>query len=210
MQIKLTGCDVSHWQGNINFKELAKHVDFVILKAGGTDTTDFYYVDKKFETNYKAAKEAGLKVGCYFFAGEYASGLDNGRREAIYFYNIIKKKSFDMPVYLDYEIGNKEYKTSNTVYAVAFCETLERLGYFVGIYGSDISTFKEQLDYEKVRRFSLWVARYKKKPEYVKNYHMWQYTSCGKLPGIKGKVDLDYAYIDLASLIKKKHLNNCK
>ena len=210
MQIKLRGCDISHWQGNIDFKRLKKSCDFVIIKAGGTDTSDFFYADKRFERNYAAAKAAGLKVGCYFFAGEFSQLTENGTRDAGYFYNIIKGKSFEMPVYLDYELGNKNSKRENTRYAVAFCNLLERLGYFTGIYGSDISTFKDLLNYEDIRRYSLWVARYGKRPDYVKNYAIWQYSSSGKLDGIKGKVDLDYAYTDLSNIIVKKHLNNCK
>lgn len=209
MQIKLRGCDVSHWQGNIDFEKLKESCDFVIIKAGGSDTSDFYYVDSKFEKNYKAAKAAGLKVGCYFYAGKYSQGVECGKREAIYFHNMMLNKSFEMPVYLDYEAATNSKRADNTAYAVAFCNTLEKLGYFVGIYGGDILTFKGLLDYEKIRKFSIWVARYGKQPA-VKSYHVWQYTSKGKLPGIRGNVDLDYAYLSLPDIITKKHFNNCK
>ena len=41
----MTGIDVSHWQGNINFTKVKKAgVDFAIIKAGGSDAG--FYRDK--------------------------------------------------------------------------------------------------------------------------------------------------------------------
>ena len=60
---KTYGIDVSHWQGTIDFKKVAKVCDFVIIKAGGSDAG--FYTDKKFERNFEKAKEAGLSVGAY-------------------------------------------------------------------------------------------------------------------------------------------------
>lgn len=209
-QIKLLGCDISHWQGNIDFKKLAKLVNFVIIKLGGSDTTtDFFYIDKNFESYYAAAKAAGLSVGCYWFVGKNSTGSEDGLREAKYIHAAIKDKSFEMPVYIDFEKGSKIYKDKNTAYCVACGNALEKLGYFVGIYASDISGFKEMLNLTDLRRFSLWVARYGKEPQYVTNYHLWQYSSKGNLDGIIGYVDLDYAYLDLPKIIKSKHFNNC-
>ena len=56
--------------------------------------------------------------------------------------------------------------------------------------------------------FSLWVARYGKKPEIVKDFGVWQHSSRGIVKGINGFVDLDKCYVDFPSIIKKKHLNN--
>lgn len=208
-QIKLIGCDISHWQGVVDFKKLAKQVDFVILKLGGSDTTDFFYIDKKFEKYYAAANEAGLAVGCYWFVGKNSTGSEDGLREAKYIHAAIKDKSFEMPIYIDFEKGSKIHKAKNTAYCIACGNALEKLGYFVGIYASDISGFKEMLNLEDLKRFSLWVARYEKVPQYVKNYHLWQYSSKGRLDGISGNVDLDFAYLNLPKIIKQKHFNNC-
>ena len=74
----IRGIDISHWQGDINFKKVkADDVNFCIIKAGGSDFG--LYKDKKFESNYAAAKEAGLNVGAYYFVGKNFRGSENQR-----------------------------------------------------------------------------------------------------------------------------------
>ena len=114
-----------------------------------------------------------------------------------------------MPIYADIETVATVHKAGATEAAISFCEQLEKNGYFAGIYASDISGFKDRLLLEKLEgRFTLWVARYGKNPEYVKDYAIWQKSSKGDIKGIKGNVDLDECSINFSSIIKKKHLNN--
>lgn len=210
-QILYKGCDISHWQGKVDFEKLSKAVDFVILKCGGSDNSDFYYTDRNFEEYYKAARYHGLKIGAYWFVGATSTGRECGLRESKYINAILKNKFFELPIYIDFEAGNKKKKSQNTDYIKACAGYLESLKYFVGVYSSDISGFKEQLDYLKVRdKYSLWVARYGKEPQYAVKYDMWQYSSKGKLPGITGRVDLNFLYRDLPKIIQNKHLNNMK
>ena len=56
--------DVSTWQGSIDFKKVkSAGYDYVIIRAGyGKEKSQ---KDNMFETNYKKAKSAGLKVGAY-------------------------------------------------------------------------------------------------------------------------------------------------
>ena len=59
MQIK--GIDISHWNGKIDFEKVkASGIDFVIIKAGGSDKG--FYTDSKFIENYKKAEAAGLHI----------------------------------------------------------------------------------------------------------------------------------------------------
>lgn len=206
---EIRGIDISHWNGNIDFKKVKESgIDFVIIKAGGSDKG--FYTDVKFERNYKEAKAAGLNVGAYYFVGKNFLGEDNGVADAKRFLRIIEGKQFEMPVYLDEETTAAQKKALATIASKAFCETMEKAGYFVGIYASDISGFKDKLDVTKLKAFSLWVARYGAKPSYVKDPGMWQYSSKGSVKGISGSVDLDTAYIDFPKVIKKKGLNGFK
>lgn len=209
-QIKYIGVDLSHWQGVIDFEKLSKVVDFAILKIGGSDNTDFYYLDKNFEHNYNQCRKYGIKTGAYWFAGSLSQGKEAGKLEARYCYAAIKNKKFELPIYLDYELGYNTAKEANTDYCFGFLTHLESCGCFVGIYGSDISTFKDKLDFFRLKdRFSIWVARYKKEPQFVQTYDMWQSTSKGRRAGINGYVDIDYMYRDLPKIITSKHFNNC-
>lgn len=202
MEIK--GIDVSKWQGKIDFEKVKKSgVDFVIIKAGGSDSG--FYTDKYFETNYKNAKNAGLKVGCYYIPGKYFVGVNNGLADAKKFLEIIKGKQFDYPVYLDIELQNSAYISGITEASIAFCDYMEKKGYFIGIYGSEYSTFESLLYKKRVERFSFWVANYSKKP--ALKCAMWQYTSKGKVNGITGNVDMNISYQDFDKIIKQKGLN---
>ena len=209
-QILYTGVDISHWQGKIDFEKLSREIDFAILKLGGSDKTDFFYIDKNFEEYYNECKKYKIKTGCYWFAGQESYGSMSGKSEAAYVKAAIKNKSFELPIYLDFEKGSYDRRDANTSYCETFCKSLEADHYFVGIYGSDISTFKHMLDYDKIKnRFSLWVARYGHKPTYATNYDVWQYTSKGQISGITGNVDIDFMYKNLPYIIVSKHFNNC-
>lgn len=207
MQIKYKGCDISHWQRNILFSNLKNEVDFCILKAGGSDKADFFYVDPKFEEYYQKCKAQNIPVGCYWFAGNYSKGAAAGIREAQYLLALIKNKKFEYPIYLDFEKGKAKNKDENTSFVKLFCHTLQFERFFTGIYSSDISGFRDTLDIKQLLKYSMWVARYGKAPQYVKNYAMWQYTSKGHLNSILGDVDLDYCFCDFPKIIKNKHLN---
>ena len=62
---------------------------------------------------------------------------------------------------------------------------------------------------ESIRnRFAVWVANVGvQKPSYSGAYGMWQYSWKGRIAGISGDVDLDYAYADYPAMIKAKGLN---
>lgn len=199
------GIDVSHWQGNIDWRKVKNSgVDFAILKAGGSDNG--LYTDNKFKINYEEAKKQGIPVGAYFFIGKKFN-IDNAIRQAQYLLSILKNKSFEMPIFIDVETLNSNNKISNTKAVVDFCDYIEKHNGFIGVYGSDISTFKYMLDYDKMKRFCLWVARYGTKPRYAESWHIWQYTSNGEIPGINGNVDRNSTYIDFPKIIIKKGLN---
>ena len=207
--VKYLGVDISHWQGDVNFQELKKDdVEFVILKAGGSDYG--FYTDAWFEENYKRAKAAGLKVGAYYFLGKLISQEQQAEEEARFFINILKGKQFEYPVFIDVETLDCRFKERNTRVVKRFCEVMESHGYFTGIYSSDILGFKNMLDVKELERFCLWVARWGGSPEYVKNYGLWQYSSKGRKKGVSGNIDLDMSFYDYAKVIKSKGFNGFK
>ena len=204
MQIK--GIDVSHWNGCIDFDKVkASGVEFVIIKAGGSDKG--FYTDSKFKENYEKAKAAGLYVGAYYFAGKKFRGVEAGMADAQRFIDILKGLKFEYPVFIDIEAQENRYKEEITDAAVAFCNMLESAGYFVGIYASDISGYKDKLNHDRIRSYAHWAARYGKEPEVCKEYGIWQYSSKGSVSGISGSVDMDISTVDYAKTIIEKGLN---
>lgn len=203
----LSGIDVSHWQGNINFKKVkATGIDFVIIKAGGSD--DGFYKDSQFENNYSGAKAAGLHVGAYYFVGRKFTSAEDGVADANRFYEIIKGKQFDMPVYVDVEATSPNDKAGATEATVAFCKHMEDLGYYAGVYASAISGFRDRLDADQLKMFTLWVAQYSDRaPTYPSAYGIWQYYNSGLIDGINGNVDLDFCYGEYPDTIIKYGMN---
>lgn len=195
--------DISHHQGKVDFNRVRNAgYEGVIIKAGGSDAG--FYKDSRFEENYAGAKNAGLYVGSYYYVGKNCLSAEDGVEDAIRFAEILKGKQFDLPIYMDVEAPASDQKTRVTDAIIGFCTELENRGYYVGVYGSDISGFKEKIDYERIKdMYTLWVARYGSKPKYVTNYSIWQYSETGVVDGINDdEVDLDECYVDFPVIIK--------
>ena len=202
--MELKGIDVSKWQGSINFKSVkAEGIDFVIIKAGGSDAG--FYEDPMFKINYAGAKAAGLKVGAYYYVGSKFQGTESGIVDAKKFIRILGKRSYEYPVYVDVESTPQKEKSGTTDAVLSFCEYMEGKNYFTGIYGSDVSTFHDRVQAGRLINYTWWVAGYGKEPTH--NYSIWQYTSSGQVNGISTRVDRDISKTDF-DVIVNKHFNN--
>lgn len=213
---KVFGIDVSKWQGNFDFRNAQRQgVKFAILRAGYTGSSDGVSkaVDVKYEQFYKECKKLGIGVGAYWFSR--ATSKAKGEAEAKYMYDkCLKGKQFEYPIYIDVEdtvYQKKASKKAVTEAIIGFCEYLENKGYWVGIYASDISGFKEMMNVSDLKAYDKWVARYGSEPKYVTSYGMWQFSSTnGKIKGASNSLDLDYAYKDYPKLMKKYGKNGFK
>lgn len=192
------GIDVSAWQGKIDFNKVKKSgYEFVIIKAGGND--DGYYIDGHFETNYAAAKKAGLKIGAYYFVNRDFSAK-NAQKLAEVFYNIVKNKTFDLPLFIDVETTPTSARTTVTTGVNIFCDYLSKKGYKSGVYASAISGFIDRININDLsKNIYKWVASYSYKPSNVgenATYCLWQKSSTGRVNGINGNVDINECYTD--------------
>lgn len=191
----IKGIDISHWNKVIDFKMVKDSgIDFVIIKAGGSDKG--FYQDRYFNDYYRLAKLSGLEVGAYYFVGPHFISYEDGVADAQRFLRILNRRELDYPACLDLESTNPKDKISVTEASVGFLETVKKAGYHPMIYASDISGFKERLNIDELKYYDKWVARYGKKPQYVKDVSIWQKSSTGSVPGIIGNVDLDVSYFD--------------
>jgi len=125
-----------------------------------------------------------------------------GKADAERFIQLLKGKQFEYPVFMDNEAQPVSAKTGITEASIAFCETMEAAGYFVGIYGSTYSGFRDRMDDSKLTAYTHWVAQYASKCTYSGKYGIWQYSSKGRVNGISGNVDMDLSYVDYPSAIK--------
>ena len=207
----MKGLDISSYQNGINFDTIKNaDINFLILRAGftGWGTGISYNKDKCFEEFYSKAKQHDINVGAYWYS--CANTKEKGISEAKFMYeNCLKGKQFEYPIYIDVEDTHHQVnnKRGVTDAIIGFCEYLENLGYYVGIYASDISGFQDKMYLNELNAYDKWVARYGSEPKYVKQYGMWQSTSSGRINGYNGNLDCDIAYKDYSSIIKNMGLN---
>ena len=201
----MRGIDVSVHNGNIDWNRVKNSgIGFAILRAGYGKVAS--QKDKKFEDNYAGAKAAGIPIGAYWYS--YAKNVDEARQEAETCISILRGKQFEYPIFFDVE----EKATLNTgksncsAMIRAFCEMLEKAGYWVGLYTSR-SVLGTHIEDDIKTRYALWIAEWGSKLNYSGSVGIWQYSDKGHVDGISGAVDLDEAYVDYAKLIKEKGLN---
>jgi len=202
----MKGIDVSQWQGKIDFQAVADAgTEFVILRAGyGFKASQ---VDKTFVTNYNNAKAAGIPVGAYWYS--YAKNEEEAKLEAAACLEVLGDRKFEFPIAYDFEepFQMKYSKAKIASIICAFCEELEAHGYYCSVY-SFASAFTYNINQTVKERYDAFVAHYGvKKPAYKGPYGVWQYSSTGRVDGIKVNVDRDYAYKNYPVIIKKYHLN---
>lgn len=183
--------DVSEWQGNVDWKKVkASGVDYAILRAGfGREASQ---IDGCFEQNYKNAKAAGIKLGAYWYS--YADSVADAKNEAAACLDVIKGKTFELPIYYDMEDGSQTgfSKDTLTSMAKAFCDTVKAKGYNVGVY-ANLNWFTNYLDYTELKKlYSIWLAQYNASAEL--NCDIWQYASDGKVNGVSGNADVNIIY----------------
>lgn len=195
----MTGIDVSKHNGRIDWEKVkAAGVDFVIIRAGyGRELSQ---KDPRFEENYKGAKAAGLKVGAYWYS--YATTGEDAVNEARTFLKVVKGKQFEFPLY--YDIEEKNQMTSANILISAFCNTVEKAGYFAGFYMSK-SAVANYVSTATREKYSLWVAEWNTVQHM--SAPMWQRSDSGYIDGIAGHVDMNVSHVDFEPIIKKKGLN---
>ena len=207
---EIRGIDVSKWQGEIDWKKVkAAGIKFAMIRLGyGSANGDACGLDGYFEKNVKNAIAAGIDIGCYFYS--YATSVAAAKKEAAYVINVLQKYKgvFTYPVAFDLEDKTQQGlgKQVPTDMVIAFGDAIEKAGFYCSLY-SNPSWMKSYLDADRVKRFDLWLAHWTDKTNYAGAYGMWQNSSSGKVNGINGNVDTDFANKDYPTIIKGKKLN---
>lgn len=183
------GIDVSGWQGNIYYSEVASSgIEIVYMKA--SEGTSF--VDPYFNQNYTNAKASGLKVGFY----HYLTARSNSEAvaEANFFVSTISGMTPDCRLAMDFEsFGNLSAEEINEI-GLTFMQTVESLSGKEMVIYSDTSNASNIFG-GGLTNYPLWVAQYEvEEPTPNGNWDSWvgwQYTDAGEISGINGYVDRD-------------------
>lgn len=195
------GIDVSSHNGEIDWKKVKEDgVEFAFIRVGFRGSTEGKLVlDTEFENNIKGAIKNGIDVGVYFYT--QAINEEEAEEEAQYVLDAIEPYSITYPVIYDIEEykDGRAYNLDMEVYTActkAFLEKIKKAGYKPMVYGN-LKTFFLMLEQKELTEYEKWFAYYIYPVYNPYEYAVWQYTSAGKIDGIKGDVDLNILLKDL-------------
>ena len=100
MAVYQNGIDLSHYQGNVNWAQVAAGKQFAIVRVGSSNSGGLY-VDPYFLQNINGAKAAGLRVGAYYYT--YARTRAAVANELTTFLTVMQGLQLEYPVFVDVE-----------------------------------------------------------------------------------------------------------
>lgn len=200
-----TGIDVSAWQGKISTKTWERNKDdipIVFLRCSYTEWNSFtMHEDKVFRSNIKTAIKAGMSIGVYHYSQAISEA--EAIKEAKFVLKTIKdfRPSIKREIVIDWEFGGrlnssvarKMGKQRCKQIIDSFCRVIRNAGYTPMLY-ANLSTLNGYIASNIYKDWLIWVAQYHSRCDYKHPYRMWQYTSSGHVPGISGRVDMNYVY----------------
>ena len=195
------GIDVSEHQGRINWDAVkASGIDFAILRVGFGAPSFGGRVDYQFNRNISECERLGIPYGVYIYS--YAWDDQQAADEASMVINCLSGHNPRLPVYYDLEDNSiiaDGRQAGLASRAQVFCNSISAAGFKPGIY-ANLNWFNSILTDSvfKSSSWDHWIAQYNPRCDYTGNYSFWQYSSSGKVSGINGNVDMNYAYVDVS------------
>ena len=201
---EIHGIDVSHHQGHIDWDKLKDRgmidkfpVRFVMIKAteGSTQT------DENFQENFHQAREHGFTRGAYHFYSVHSPA----ETQAQHFLSQVKLENGDLPPVLDVE--HKPKQQTDEEFRASVLKWLDIVENHYKVKPIIYTYYKFKMKYLNdsiFDQYPYWIAHYYvDSVEYRGRWKFWQHTDAGKLPGIKGNVDLNIyngSYYDLRQM----------
>ncbi|RXT57287.1 glycoside hydrolase [Bosea sp. Tri-44] len=195
-QYPIQGIDISRWQGEIDWASVkAAGTRFVYIKA--TEGGD--HVDPAFQRNWEGARRAGVPRGAYHFV----YWCRPAHEQAIWFKQQIPNDPDALPPVLDLEWNGhsktcpKKVERSLALEKIRLMLTeLEQLTGKKPVIYTDITFHKDILEGE-FNDYAYWIRSTAAKPETRyenRPWAFWQFTTTGRIPGIRGDVDRNAFY----------------
>ena len=194
------GIDVSKYQSNIDWEQVkTAGVKFVIIRIGYRGYgSGALVLDPMFEQHFTNARNAGLKVGVYFFS--QAVNENEAREEAQGCAYVLNGRKLDYPIYFDTEASGGSNGRADglgvedrTKCAIAFCEEVKAQGYQPGVYASTL-WFRKRIDLNRLKSYSIWNAHYNVAGSPIA-CDLWQGTCTARIPGYGGQIDVNISYV---------------
>lgn len=201
----LEGIDISSYSGDVDWSKVKESgVDFAIIRIGGRGYGDegALYTDDRALEYIEGARNAGIKVGGYFFS--QAINTEEAVEEADYVKSVLGDIKLDFPVAYDWEIIKDEDARTDNVSAVeatncarAFCDRIMELGYKTMLYSPSRELYFKY-DLSRLADIDIWYCEYANVPNFYYRFSMWQYSSTGRVDGIEADVDMNICFTNIA------------
>lgn len=184
------GIDVSHHQGNIDWKRVYQAssanglpIRFVMIKA----TEGSSFTDPGYETNIREARKAGLVCGTYHFYDPWTSP----DKQAQHFINTAHIEKGDMVPVVDVERSGRSSGDLQRELLV-FLKALEKQYGVKPIIYASAKFRKRHLNNTAFDSYPFWVAHYYvARPETPKPWLFWQFTDHASVEGISEYTDFN-------------------
>jgi lysozyme len=191
----ITGIDVSHWQGEIDWAAVASAgIRFVFMKA----TEGATYTDPSYERNRAEARRLGIASGAYHYfraTSEVHAQVENFLRVTG------EPRIGDLPAVLDAEDPgqwkgkSREELTALVVQWLDLVEEANGLRPLIYLSPNFAETMLDSAS-AKLAKSALWIAHWTdtqpRVPKPWTGWTFWQYSSKGQVAGITANVvDLD-------------------
>ncbi|MBR6979765.1 MAG: glycosyl hydrolase family 25 [Prevotella sp.] len=183
------GIDISKYQGKINWKKVKANskIKFVYIKA----TEGASLLDKKYKSNLKGARDAGIPVGSYHFFTSHRSAKD---QFANFKRHVPKNKQDLLPMVDVEEDGVRGCSRAKLQKSLdEFMQLVKKeYGKYPLLY-CPLDFYNKMLAPE-FNKYYIFIARYGKSAPRLHGpgkHNIWQYSEKGRIDGIPNLVDLD-------------------
>ena len=187
------GIDVSRWNGTIDWTRVKNAgIKYAIIRCGYGDNLTSQD-DIQWARNVAQCEKLGIPYGAYIYS--YATTVKQAQSEADHCIRLLKGHNPKYPIYLDLEDSSISGLSNAQLASItqAWATKIKAAGYTPGVYSSKY-WWTNKLTSSVFNNYQKWVAQWNTKCTYTGTYQMWQYSSTGKVNGINGNVDMDYAY----------------
>lgn len=198
-QFPIKAIDLSQYNIITDYKTMSNQIQYVGIRVGYRGgTTGVIVEDKLFKTHIENCIANGIKnIFCYFY--DQSISEQEAIEQANWVLDKIKPYNIILPIYIDSEAMkdhngradniSKEQRTKNII---AFCNTISNANKIVGVYASN-SWFQSMVNFDQIRHFNIWCARYSTQKPTIPKYDIWQYGSEQFIWGQK-PIDVNWIY----------------
>jgi GH25 family lysozyme M1 (1,4-beta-N-acetylmuramidase) len=196
---QIKAIDLSKYNIITDYKQMANEISHVIIRVGYRSSTSGNIIeDDLFQKHITNCISNGINnLGIYFY--DQSINEQEAIEQANWVLDKIKPYNITLPIYIDSEAMkdhngradniSKEQRTKNIL---AFCNRIQELGFKAGAYASN-SWFKSMVNFDQIKHFNIWCARYSTQKPTISKYDIWQYGSEQFIWGQK-PIDVNWIY----------------